>query len=79
MNCSHGMRGEDCCQTAPSVHAPFVQPASMHTVGFTPLVLAVQPAFVDISSFDHEDGPAALRFHGPPRIFNLPASLQLRI
>ena len=79
MNCSHGMHGEDCCQTAPSVHAPFVQPASMHNVGFAPLVLAVQPASIEISSFDHEDGPAALRFHDPPRIFDSSAPLQLRI
>src|SRR5579859_2983697 len=56
MNCSQGMYGEDCCQTAPSMHAPFVQPASMHSVAFTPLALmlpAVHSLPVDTG---HEDG-----------------------
>jgi hypothetical protein len=79
MNCSHGMHGEDCCQTAPSVHAPFVQPASTHSVAFAPLVFAVQPASIPISSFDCADGRAVLRFHDPPKIFGSAAPLQLRI
>ena len=41
MDCSHGMHGEDCCQTGASIHAPFVQPASMHSVVFAPLAFAV--------------------------------------
>jgi hypothetical protein len=79
MNCSHGMHGEDCCQTASSMHAPFVQPASMHSTALPLFALAVLPASIHISSFDQSDGPAALRFHDPPLIFDSTAPLQLRI
>ena len=79
MNCSQGMHGEDCCQTAPSIHAPFVQPASMHSVAFAPLDFVVQPASIPSSFIDHADGRVALRFHDPPRIFDSSAPLQLRI
>ena len=79
MNCSHGMHGEDCCQTGTSVHAPFVQPASMHSVAFTPLALVVQPASIHGSSGDHPVGGVALRFHDPPLFFDSSAPLQLRI
>jgi hypothetical protein len=79
MNCSHGMHGEDCCQTGTSVHAPFVQPASMHSVAFTPLALVVQPASMHSSSSDHREGGVALRFHDPPPFFDSSAPLQLRI
>jgi hypothetical protein len=79
MNCSHGMHGEDCCQTGPSVHAPFVQPASMHSVAFTPLVLAALPVSIHISSIDHAERHASLRFHDPPLIFDSTTTLQLRI
>ena len=79
MNCSHGMHGEDCCQTGTSIHAPFVQPASAHSIVFTPLALAVQPASIQVSSNDHAEERAALRFHDPPLIFEPPAPLQLRI
>lgn len=61
------------------MHAPFVQAASMHSVAFPPPALAVQPAFVLISSSDHTDGGTALRFHDPPLIFGSTAPLQLRI
>jgi hypothetical protein len=70
MNCSHGMHGEDCCQTGPSVHAPFVQPASMHSVAFTPLALAALPVSVHFLLIDHADGDIALRFHDPPPFFD---------
>jgi hypothetical protein len=79
MNCSHGMHGEDCCQTGTSIHAPFVQPASIHGVAFAPLDFVVLPASIPISSIDHADGRAALRFHDPPLIFVPTAPLQLRI
>jgi hypothetical protein len=79
MNCSHGMHGEDCCQMAPSIHAPFMQPASVHSAGFVPLALAVQPISSQIRFFDPADGRATLRFHDPPLIFDSSAPLQLRI
>lgn len=78
MNCSHGMHGEDCCQTGTSVHAPFVQPASMHSVAFTPLALAALPA-VHFLLIDHAEGRGTLRFHDPPLFFDSTPPLQLRI
>ncbi len=79
MNCSHGMHGEDCCQNTPSMHAPFVQPASIHNIASVPLAFVVQPASILRSSIEHGDGRVALRFHDPPLIFGSTAPLQLRI
>jgi len=79
MNCSHGMHGEDCCQTGTSVHAPFVQPASMHSAAFTPLAFAVPPAPIHITSINGADAHIALRFHDPPPLVDSSAPLQLRI
>src|SRR5438270_10051452 len=63
MNCSRGMHGEDCCQTGTSVHAPFVQPASMHSIVFPPLALAVPRASVHSELVDHVAGGGPSRFH----------------
>jgi hypothetical protein len=79
MDCSHGMQGEDCCQTGTSVHAPFVQPASLHSVVFPPLALATLPVSAHFDLTDHSDGRSALRFHDPPLFFDSTPSLQLRI
>jgi hypothetical protein len=79
MNCSHGMHGEDCCQTGTSVHAPFVQPASMHSGVFPPLASAALPVSGQFGLTDHSDGCSALRFHDPPSPFAAPVPLQLRI
>jgi hypothetical protein len=79
MNCSQGMHGEDCCRAAPSMHPPFVQPASMHRAALPLLALPVLPVSIDSSLIDHPDGRSALRFHDPPLIFSSPAPLQLRI
>jgi hypothetical protein len=79
MNCSHGMHGEDCCQTGTSVHAPFVQPVSMHSIAFAPLALAALPVFVHFGFTSHPDGRSAIRFHDPPLLFASPVPLQLRI
>jgi len=79
MNCSHGMHGEDCCQTGTSVHAPFVQPTSMHSAEFQPLALAALPVSVHFDLIDHLDGRSVLRFHDPPLFFGSTVSLQLRI
>jgi hypothetical protein len=80
MNCSHGMRGEDCCQAGTSIHAPIVQTAAdIHRVAFAPAAFAIQPAPIPDSSIDHAEERAALRFHDPPWIFDPAARLQLRI
>jgi hypothetical protein len=61
------------------MHAPFVQPTSVHAGAFALLAFAVQPASIHIGSFDHADGRAALRFHDPPLTFDSSAPLHLRI
>jgi hypothetical protein len=41
---SHGHEhSQDCCQTMPSLHAPFLRPASVHGLFFTPVFVAVLP------------------------------------
>lgn len=79
MNCSHGMHGEDCCQTGTSVHAPFVQPASMHSISYAPQAWPVLAASLELHSIDQASGDVALRFHDPPLILEPTAPLQLRI
>src|SRR5947209_14184356 len=79
MNCSDGMHGEDCCQTGPSMHAPFVQPASVHTIALTPLASTVLPAPLYFLSIDHANGCGVLRLHGPPSFGSSTPPLQLRI
>jgi len=37
-------RGEDCCKTMPSMHAPVGQPSSIHTVSPSLMFFAVLPA-----------------------------------
>src|SRR3979411_446480 len=46
MHCSsHGhQHSQECCKTMPSMHAPFVQPASAHALSFSPVFVAVLPA-----------------------------------
>lgn len=79
MNCSHGMHGEDCCETAPSTHAPFVQPASAHSIAFTPVASAVLPPPFHFLSIDHAYASSALRLHDPPSLESSTSPLQLRI
>src|SRR5947209_5844693 len=61
MNCSHGDHGEDCCQAAPSVHAPFVQAASVQSVSLAPLAFAVLPASVQSPAIHPAGGLRAVR------------------
>src|SRR5579871_121537 len=79
MNCSQGMHGENCCQTGPSIHAPFLQPTSVDSIAFAPLALAILPAPHCFPSIDHANGPGALRLHDPPWFGSSTPPLQLRI
>jgi len=67
MPCSpHGHQGQDCCTTMPSMHAPFVKSASVHSVkplGFQLAVLASGQDFVNSDSFI---GRVAIHSHAPP-------------
>jgi len=74
----HGHQGQDCCKTMPSMHAPFVQNASMHGAGFSPVawsmtVVARQP--ID-QKFSAHAGQA--HCHAPPFV-NSPLPQPLRI
>lgn len=79
MNCSHGMHGDDCCQTGASIHAPFVQPTSMHSIDFPVLALAVLPASLHFQSADRPAGRGTVQFHDPPSLFAALSLIQLRI
>src|SRR5258708_5366732 len=79
MQCSpHGHQAQDCCQTMPSMHAPFVQPSSVHGVSYSPLVLEVLPAAGKSHVLDSLDRGIAAHSHAPPIRYN-PAQLPLRI
>jgi len=48
MPCSSGgHHGQDCCKTMPAMHAPFVQPSSVHGVSYSSLVFELLPATSD--------------------------------
>ena len=42
---SQGHHGQDCCKTMPAMHAPFVQPSSVHGISYSPVVVAVLTTF----------------------------------
>ena len=64
---SQGHQGQDCCKTMPSMHAPFVQPATVHA-GFSLNVLAVLPASVESMGQDLSSVSATPAWHAPPLI-----------
>jgi hypothetical protein len=69
---------QDCCKTMPSMHAPFVQPASAHGVSFFAVFLAVLPGTSAAQSFDFSAQFFAAHSHAPP-IPHAAASAPLRI
>jgi len=75
---SHGHHAQDCCKTMPAMHAPFVQPSSVHGVSYSPAVLAVLPATGKSLALDSSDRAIAAHCHAPP-IRSSPAPLPLRI
>src|ERR1700674_104387 len=80
MHCSsHGHRGQDCCKTMPTVHAPFAQPSSVHGISFSSVVFAVMPVSGEPHGLDSSSScRIAARCHAPP-IFYAPGALPLRI
>jgi hypothetical protein len=79
MPCSpQGHHGQDCCKTMPSMHAPFVQPSSVHAVSFASLVFAVPPTSGESLNIDPSVRVVAAQSHAPP-IWVSPAPLPLRI
>jgi hypothetical protein len=57
---------QDCCKTMPTMHAPFVQPASAHGGGFSLELLAVLPAPVESIVVVLPIGSVATHCHTPP-------------
>jgi hypothetical protein len=79
MQCSsHGHHGQECCKTMPTMHAPFVQTASVRSVSFTSMVQAVLSASDAPDTMDSSVGVIAAHCHAPP-ILSVPTPLPLRI
>jgi hypothetical protein len=74
---SQGHHGQDCCETMPSMHAPFVQPSSGHGVSISPAVFVVVPAADERAGVDSSRVIAAYG-HAPPILY-APVALPLRI
>src|SRR5579859_6002138 len=72
MPCSHGHGPQDCCKNMPSMHVPFVQPASLHNVRFSFSMAAGLPASANSTALDRSALIANVSCHAPPI---LPASL----
>src|SRR6266852_7652914 len=68
MHCSsHGHRhSQECCKAMPSMHAPFVQPASAHGPSFTPVFVAVLPAFNASQGLNSSAAVLTAHCHAPP-------------
>ena len=75
---SHGHRAQDCCRAMPTMHAPFVRPASVHGASSSPLVFAQLPAVDKSHALDSSNRIAAAHCHAPPIRYAL-APLPLRI
>jgi len=80
MPCSaHGHEhSQECCKTMPSLHAPFVQPASAHALSFSPVFVAVLPAFNVLKGLNFSAGVLTAHCHAPP-ISQIAVSSPLRI
>ena len=72
MPCSHGHGPQDCCKNMPSMHVPFVQPASLHNVRFSFSMAVGLPASANSTALDRSALIANVSCHAPPI---LPASL----
>ena len=64
---SHGRQhSQECCKTMPSMHAPFVQPASAHALNFSPIFVAVLAAFSASQVSDSLSNVLTAQCHAPP-------------
>jgi hypothetical protein len=64
----HGHDGQDCCKSMPSMHAPFVQSAAVHSPSHARTAVAVLTAFDAVNSTLAEVVTPAMHSHGPPQI-----------
>jgi hypothetical protein len=80
MPCPHdsGDGSQDCCQTMPSLHAPFVRPHTVDNGSHAPVVLAYVPALNASQGLDFFASiQLAAHSHAPPP--PTAASMPLRI
>src|SRR6266566_4286519 len=75
---SDGHHPQDCCKTMQAMHAPFVQPSSVHSASSSPLVFAVLPAARESLALGSSNRVIAAHCHAPP-ICSVPAPIPLRI
>jgi hypothetical protein len=76
---SHGhQHSQECCKTMPSMHPPFVQPASAYRLSFSVVFAAVMPGFDALQDLDFSAGVLTTHCHAPP-ISLIAASSPLRI
>ena len=79
MPCSSGgHHGQDCCKSMPAMHAPFVQPSSVHGVSYSAQVFTVLSVLGGSHSLPSPDRVIAAYCHAPP-IPSGSAPLSLRI
>jgi hypothetical protein len=80
MHCSSHSheRSQECCKTMPSMHAPFVQPASAHAPSFSPVFVAVLPRFSATQGLNSPSNVLTAHCHAPPIPQTVP-TLPLRI
>src|SRR5881296_3659378 len=69
---------QECCKTMPSMHAPFLQPASAHGLSFSLVFVAALPAFNASQGLNSSAGVLTAHCHAPP-ISQIAASSPLRI
>jgi hypothetical protein len=66
MPCSHGHGPQDCCTNMPSMHVPFVQPASLHNVQFSFSIAAALPPAANSKALVRPALIANVYCHAPP-------------
>src|SRR5712691_5993427 len=68
MHCSSHSHehSQECCKTMPSMHAPFVQPASAHALSFSPVFVAVLPRFNASHGLNSPSNVPTAHCHAPP-------------
>ncbi len=75
---SHGHHAQDCCKAMQAMHAPFVQPSSVHGVSYSPVVVALLSDSDASRSTDSSTRIIRAHCHAPP-IGSFLALMPLRI
>jgi hypothetical protein len=79
MPCSpQGHAGQDCCNTMPSMHAPFVQPSSGHGVDLDHVAITAVPLSGGSPRLDSSACDVLTVDHSPPILY-CPSTVPIRI